>query len=45
MTTLGQREKCLRIHSEKADFTGVGCLRDPKPAFLAPVEGPWTKTG
>lgn len=31
MTTLGQREKCLRNHSENGLFLGVACPPDAKP--------------
>ena len=32
MTTLEQREECLRKRSEKGPFPGVGCPPDAKPA-------------
>ena len=32
MTTLEQREECLRNHSENGPFPGVGCAPDAKPA-------------
>jgi hypothetical protein len=33
MTTLEQREECLRNHSENGPFPGVGCPPDAKSAL------------
>ena len=33
MTTLEQREECLRNHSENGQFPGVGCPPDAKSAL------------
>jgi len=45
MTTLGQREECLRNHSEKAHFRALGARRTRNRPFPATLVAPWARTG
>ncbi len=45
MTTLGQREKCLRKHPKRVFFPGVAWAPDANPASPGAAEGAWPNTG